>query len=93
MSASSRYNSFAKCRKCDGVEISTIYHEAGCKSCDRCHDAYECKGGSLPHMVRHCQRCHFEWFEEPLDVQPQAPNSGITTYVTTAGSPNRMPSL
>ncbi len=57
------------CPKCQNGDIGTFYHKAGCSTCQRCHDSFECGGTSTPHMVRHCRRCHFEWFEAPLDVQ------------------------
>ena len=83
------YNAFGKCRKCDGVEISTRYHKAGCThtGCTRCHDAPGCSGGREPHMVRECRNCHHEWYEAPLDSE----NTTVVTYMTTAGSPQRTP--
>lgn len=56
------YNRDARCPKCGGVDIGSLY----CSSCWASQ-----KVGMLhkePRMHRTCQNCGYQWLEKPLDA-------------------------
>ncbi len=64
------YNPAAKCPKCGGSEINSLWHRA------TEYPGYDCRNHGSPreeHVVRHCTCCRYEWAETPLDRQESSP--------------------
>jgi hypothetical protein len=57
----------AHCAKCGHVAASTAHHAAGGVRCQRHGQGRPWDG---EHLARTCLRCHFEWAEAVLPLDP-----------------------
>lgn len=63
------FDSAARCPKCGSDEIGA-YWCAG-KWLTIIQDSHLPTREGVEHMHRTCQRCHFVWYEAPLDAPPE----------------------
>lgn len=60
------------CPKCRGTNLLVRYHPARRLGCNESLGLADwCRGGSKEHMVMHCRRCQYRWYEQPLDVREE----------------------
>jgi hypothetical protein len=61
------YDKKARCPKCGSNLVGSGFHSEQCME-------YGCPGrwDDDEHILRHCQRCHYEWLEAPLDAKEGA---------------------
>lgn len=69
-----RYDPEAVCVKCGSKDLSACFHEDGSRDCwdERCQYLH------VDHIERHCRKCHFEWYERPLDASPEPRSDGAS---------------
>lgn len=62
------YNKKSFCVKCgEEKTITSTYHRAS-NGCEMYLGEDVCFMIKLEHILRHCQNCHWEWLEKPLNV-------------------------
>lgn len=58
------FNAQSKCPKCSGEEVKTHY-------CKGVYFSWECRSGKGgEHLHRVCNRCHYEWLQAVIPVEP-----------------------